>query len=184
MDVRRLFETNVVGLLAVTQAVFPHMAERGHGRVVNIGSVAGLLPTPFAGAYCATKSAVHMLSDVLRVELAPFGIDVMVVQPGRVRSSITENASAGLERFAAETSRFRAVFDHIVKRARASQVDPMETGDFAREVAMAMMADTSPRLLRAGGGSGSYAALSQLPRAVLDRVMTRRFGLAALRGVQ
>ena len=89
-EVREVFETNVLGLLAVTQAVVPGMADRRHGRVVNLGSVVGVLPTPYAGAYCASKSAVHMLSDVLRMELAPFGIDVVLVQPGGVKSSIAE----------------------------------------------------------------------------------------------
>jgi short-subunit dehydrogenase len=78
---RAVMETNIVGLAAVTQGVFPHMADRRRGLVINVGSVVGLLPTPFAAAYCASKAAVHMLSEVLRMELAPLGIDVVVVQP-------------------------------------------------------------------------------------------------------
>ena len=70
-----MLETNVLGMVAMSQAVFPHMAEQKQGRLINIGSVAGLLPTPFAGGYCASKSAVHMISEVMRMEVAPFGID-------------------------------------------------------------------------------------------------------------
>ncbi len=178
--VRRMFETNVLGLLAVTQAVFPHMAAQRSGRIVNVGSVVGLLPTPFAGAYCATKAAVHMMSDVLRMELEPFGIDVVIVQPGRVRSSIAENGSSELERFGREGSRFRPVHAQIEKRAQYSQQRPMPTEEFARIVADGVLADDPPRVVRAGGGSGMYAAASRLPRAVLDRVMRRTFDLGAL----
>src|SRR5437879_7011409 len=75
-SLRDVFETNVLGLAAVTQAVLPHMIDRRAGRIVNVGSVVGVLPTPFAAGYCATKRAVHMLSEVVRMEGQPFGIDV------------------------------------------------------------------------------------------------------------
>ena len=93
--VKSLFDTNVTAPLALVQRLFPAMAARGSGRIVNIGSVVGELPTPFAGAYCASKAALHMLSDVLRMELSPFGIDVIVVQPAAVRSNIAEAGSVG-----------------------------------------------------------------------------------------
>ncbi|MBO6275834.1 MAG: SDR family NAD(P)-dependent oxidoreductase, partial [Pseudomonas sp.] len=67
------FETNVFSIVGVTRALFPAL-RRNKGLVVNIGSVSGVLVTPFAGAYCASKAAVHALSDALRMELAPFAI--------------------------------------------------------------------------------------------------------------
>src|SRR5262249_39954053 len=63
--IEKLFASNVTGLIAVIQAAFPHMAARRSGRIVNIGSVVGVLPTPWAAPYCASKAAVHMLSDVV-----------------------------------------------------------------------------------------------------------------------
>jgi NAD(P)-dependent dehydrogenase (short-subunit alcohol dehydrogenase family) len=75
---QRQFETNVFAVVGVTRALFP-VLRRSKGLVVNIGSVSGVLVTPFAGAYCASKAAVHALSDALRMELAPFGIRVMEV---------------------------------------------------------------------------------------------------------
>jgi NAD(P)-dependent dehydrogenase (short-subunit alcohol dehydrogenase family) len=175
--VRGLFETNVTGLLALTQAVFPHMAAQRSGRVVNIGSVVAQLPTPFSGPYCASKAAVHMLSDVLRMELSPFGIRVIEVQPGSVRSSIADSASQGIERYREEASRYRAVYQGIEQRARASQERPMEADAFARVVAGALLADEAPRMVRAGHGAQLYRALGQLPGAIRDRFITRRFGL-------
>jgi NADP-dependent 3-hydroxy acid dehydrogenase YdfG len=175
--VRGLFETNVTGLLALTQAVFPHMAARHSGRVVNIGSVVAQLPTPFSGPYCASKAAVHMLSEVLRMELLPFGIDVIEVQPGAVRSSIADTASLGIERYQNEASRYHAVYQGIAQRARASQERPMEADAFAHVVARALLAERAPRLVRAGHGARLYRALGQLPGAARDRFVARRFGL-------
>lgn len=176
-DVRRLFDTNVIGPLALIQAVFPHMAEQRRGRIVNIGSIVGVLPTPFAGVYCASKASVHMLSEVLRMEVEPFGIQVIEVQPGAVRSSIADKGSVGIERYQQDSSRYRAVADGIEKRARTSQEQPMETADFAREVCDALLADEPPRLLRKGRGANLYPALSHLPGKARDRFLARRFGL-------
>lgn len=181
--VRKLFETNITGLLAMTQAVIPQMAKQKHGRIVNLGSVVGLLPTPFAGPYCATKAAVHMLSEVLRMECKPFGIDVIVVQPGGVRSSIAATASAGLERYAQDGSLYRAVHAYIEKRAKASQDRPMESDVFANRVATAILSDRAPRRVREGRGAQALPAMSRLPSGLLERMMQRRFGLDQLRQV-
>lgn len=181
-DARRMFDTNLLGPIALVQAVFPHMAEQRRGRVVNVGSVVGVLPTPFAGVYCASKAGVHMLSEVLRMELTPFGIQVIEVQPGGVRSSIADNGSVGIERYRRAESRYRPVADGIELRARASQDRPMETMDFVREVADAIFADEAPRMIRKGRGSRLYPALSQLPGKARDRYLLRRFGLAGWSG--
>jgi len=73
-ELRQQFETNVLGLAALTRAVVPHMIKKRVGKIVNISSISGVLPTPFAGAYCSTKAAVTAYSYSLRMELAPFGI--------------------------------------------------------------------------------------------------------------
>lgn len=91
-DVRRVFETNVFGLLAVTRAVLPHMRSRKGGHVVNLSSVGGVAAAPGYGVYCATKFAVEGISEALHAELAPLGIRVTVVEPGYFR---TEFLSAG-----------------------------------------------------------------------------------------
>ncbi|MFT3921864.1 MAG: SDR family oxidoreductase [Myxococcales bacterium] len=179
--VRRLFETNVTGPLALIQMVFPHMAERRSGRIVNVGSVVGLLPTPFAGPYCATKAAVHMLSEVLRMELTPFGIEVVVVQPGGVRSGLADAAAQDLARYAAPSSRYHRAYAGIEKRARASQDRPMESSAFAREIAAAILAVRAPRVVRAGRGARLYPALSRVPAPLRDRLLMRNFGLEQLK---
>ena len=177
---RGVMETNVLGLVAVTQAVFPHMADRRSGRIVNVGSVVGLLPTPFAAGYCASKSAVHMLSEVMRMEVAPFGIDVVVVQPGGVKSSIADTGSRDIERYGQPTSRYHLAYEGIRRRANASQDDPMPAEDFARELVDRALAAEAPRVIRLGKGSDTLPALAELPGPERDRVMHAVYGLDEL----
>jgi NAD(P)-dependent dehydrogenase (short-subunit alcohol dehydrogenase family) len=179
-SLREVFETNVLGLAAVIQAVFPYMADRRSGRIVNIGSIVGVLPTPFAGPYCASKSAVHSLSEVLRMEVSPFGIDVVVVQPGGVRSSISESGARGLERYRASSSRYHRCYAGIEKRAWASQDNAMPAEDFARELVAQMLATPAPRLIRLGAGMDVLPRLAELPGEQRDAMLSANFGLDAL----
>jgi NAD(P)-dependent dehydrogenase (short-subunit alcohol dehydrogenase family) len=174
------FDTNVTGALSVIQAVFPHMAKARSGRIVNIGSIVGVLPTPFTGAYCASKSALHMLSEVLRMEVAPFGLDVVLVEPGSVRSNIAERASQGLERYVDGQSLYGSVQHQIAQRARTSQERPMETDVFASKVVAAITKARPPRVVRVGRGARALAILAQAPGSVRDALLMRRFGVHEL----
>ena len=93
-EVRRQFETNVFGLVRLTQLVLPGMRAQGWGRVVNIGSMGGRFTFPGGGFYHASKHAVEAVSDALRLEVAPFGVRVSLVQPGPVQSSFGDTAIA------------------------------------------------------------------------------------------
>lgn len=180
-QLRSLFETNVLGLVAVMQAVFPHMADRRSGRIVNVGSVVGVLPTPFAGAYCASKSAVHMVSEALRMEVEPFGISVVVVQPGGVKSSIAESGTRDVERYRSPSSRYHGAYEGILKRANASQDDPMPAEDFARELIEQAFAESPPRVIRLGTGSDVIPRLAELPPDQRDAMLSSNYGLNRLR---
>ncbi len=94
---RRQFETNVFGLVRMTQLVLPSMRERGHGRIVNISSMGANLVFPGGGAYHATKYAVEALSDALRFEVKGFGVDVVLIQPGAIRTEFDTAAMASLD---------------------------------------------------------------------------------------
>jgi len=175
-DLRIQLETNVVGVVAVTRAVVPQMVKRGNGRIVNIGSVSGVTATPFSGAYCASKAAVHLISDAMRMELAPFGIRVITVQPGAVESRFGERAGRGVERFR-EGSMYSQVFDSIEARAGASQVGSMPAADFAQLLVGAVTAASPPSIFRAGKHSIRMPAMAALPARFRDRIFSRRFGL-------
>jgi len=96
--VRTMFETNVFGLARLTQLVLPAMRRSRGGRIVNIGSMGGRITFPVGGFYHATKYAVEAISDALRVEVKPFGIDVVLVEPGLVRTNFEGRVSESLER--------------------------------------------------------------------------------------
>jgi NAD(P)-dependent dehydrogenase (short-subunit alcohol dehydrogenase family) len=91
--IRRNFETNVFALVALTQLVAPHFRERGSGRIVNIGSVAGRIARPLSSVYDSTKHAVEAITDGLRGELAPFGIQVVLIRPGLILTEFVESAN-------------------------------------------------------------------------------------------
>ena len=101
-EVRRQFETNVFGLVRMTQLVLPGMRAAGGGRVVNLSSMGGRFTFPGGGFYHASKHAVESLSDALRLEVASFGVRVVVIQPGPV---LTEFGTTALTSLAAETGR-------------------------------------------------------------------------------
>lgn len=95
-EAKRQFEVNIFGLARLTQLVAPHMREMKWGKIVNISSVGGKIYEPLGGWYHATKFALEGLSDCMRLELKGFGIDVIVVQPGPIRSEWGDIASDNL----------------------------------------------------------------------------------------
>jgi NAD(P)-dependent dehydrogenase (short-subunit alcohol dehydrogenase family) len=101
-EVRRQFETNVFGLVRMCQLVLPSMRTRRFGRIVNISSMGGTLTFPGGGVYHATKYAVEALSDALRFEVKGFGVDVVVVQPGLIRTGFADATSTAMAHNEAE----------------------------------------------------------------------------------
>ena len=96
-DARRQFETNFFGPARLSQLVLPGMRAQGWGRIVNIGSMGGRLTFPGAGYYHATKYALEAMSDALRFEVAGFGVDVVLLEPGFIRTGFAEAAAATVE---------------------------------------------------------------------------------------
>jgi len=130
-EVRQMFEVNVIGLLAVTQAFLPLLGARENrphppGRIVNISSISGGLVFPFVGAYGGTKHAVEALTDGLRRELGIFGIRVVAIEPGNIRTPIWEKAGEADTRFA-DTPYSRYLTDMPAKLAEMGRKgDPVE----------------------------------------------------------
>ena len=93
-DVQALFDVNVFGVLRMIRTVVPQMRRQGGGRIITISSIAGRCSTPGSGTYSATKFAVEALSDALRWELAPFGIQVVIIEPGSIDTPFDATAQA------------------------------------------------------------------------------------------
>lgn len=109
---RRQFETNVFGLVRLCQLVLPGMRRSGGGRIINIGSMGGEFTAPFGGIYHASKYAVEAISDALRFEVQPFGVDVVLIQPGVVQTPLADATLAMLRSphegaYAAQLASFR-----------------------------------------------------------------------------
>jgi len=180
-ELRRQMDTNVLGALAVAQAVVPHMLRQHSGCIVNVGSVAGVLITPFAGAYGASKAALHALTDALRLELAPLGIAVVSLQPGGVISRFGDTASGLAAHVLKPDSAFSAIAGSIEARARTGQQGAMDATDFARRVVDSLVLAQPPAILRIGTHSTRLPLLRWLlPARLTDRILRRKFGLDRL----
>ena len=182
-DLQRQYETNVIAPMIVTGRALPLLQaavrQSGRATVANVGSIVGIIATPFAGAYCSSKAALHSLTDTLRMELAPFGIHVVSIQPGGVRSSFGEHAQAAIR--LPQQSIFKPAERGILARAQAGQQGAMPAEDFVVPVARALLRDNPPRVIRGGTNSVRLPLLkSCLPADAFDAKLSKHFGLDAL----
>lgn len=126
-QVRRQFETNVFGLLRLTQMVLPGMRRQGWGKVVNLGSMGGRLTFPGGGVYHATKHALEALSDALRFEVRGFGVDVVLVQPGLIRTGFSQAAVGSMEGLGED-----GPYGELNRAVRSATVESYHRGPLAR----------------------------------------------------
>lgn len=117
-EARRQFEVNLFGLARLTQLVLPHMRAAGGGRIVNISSIAGKITMPTGGWYHASKYALEAYSDALRMETAQFGIKVVLVEPGPVRTEWDNTALVNLEKYSG-TGPYAPMVRRITEKFRA-----------------------------------------------------------------
>jgi len=170
-ELRRQLEVNVVGQLRVTQLCLPAL-RTARGRVVNMGSISGLNALPLLGAYAMSKFALEAMTDALRVELAPWGIHVAIVEPGTIKTPIwtRERPAPSPEATALYGPRIDAFRKLAVKRGTAGS--PPE--DVADAVEHALTA-TKPRTRYLVGRDAKLRArVERLPDRIRDRVIVRR----------
>lgn len=165
-SLRAMFELNFFGVLSVTRAVLPGMRARGNGWIVNVSSVAGLVPAVGFGYYSATKFAIEAVTDALREEVAAQGISVLTVEPGAFRT----NAYAGFanEPVAEPIPEYHDMLQQV--RATFVEMDGAQPGDphrGARAVIAAMEQDAPPRRLVLGNG-GFDAVTATLEQNLAD----------------
>src|SRR5262249_40032659 len=111
--VRKQFETNVFGLIRMCQLVLPGMRKQGWGKIVNLSSVGGTLTLPGGAFYQPTKYAVEALSDAMRVELGGFGIDVVIIEPGPIKTEFGNTAIANVNTVSQNGSAYAAFNAHV-----------------------------------------------------------------------
>ena len=122
-EARYQFEVNLFGLAHLTQLVLPHMRAAGSGRIVNVSSVGGRIFLPLGAWYHATKHALEGWSDCLRYETAPFGIQVVIIQPGAIKTEFGDVTGAGLEKYADDTAYEELVGRFVGLRGNSRTMD-------------------------------------------------------------
>jgi len=141
-EVRRQFETNVFGLIRLTQLVLPGMRAQRWGKIVNVSSMGGQLVLPGGAFYHATKFAVEAMSDALRFEVQNFGVDVMVIEPGAIMTRFGDTAAARVDALAVLNSDYadfrRTLAASIRKTYVAKDAMGGEAGDVARVIETAI----------------------------------------------
>jgi short-subunit dehydrogenase len=190
-DLRAQFETNVFAPMELSKACLPLLMAKAttaknaddskNALIVNIGSVSGITTTPFSGAYCATKSALHALSDAQRMELAPFNIDVITVQPGAIESKFGDNSLTNVLKRITPESLYAPLKEAIKDRATASQNNPTPASEFA-DILIEKLSNKPKAVIRIGNGSFGLPFLKRwLPISMLDKILSKKFNLSALK---
>lgn len=179
---RHQLEVNLVGQVGVTQAVLPRL-RASRGRVVFVSSVSGRIATPMTGAYNASKFALEATADALRLELQPWGVQVVVVQPAQTDTQMWQEAEQTLEQAVADLApEHRTLYaGHIAgwrKAIPANQKMAVPVDDVAREVERALTAARPrARYVVGRGPKVQVAAASLLPTRALDAVLRKAAGV-------
>lgn len=180
-DLHRQYETNVFGVLRVTQAVLPHMRERRSGRILMMSSVAGIVTPPAYGAYSSSKHALEALSNALRLELFPFGVDVILIEPGYIvtnfRNTVKELAQPYLE--GAKTSPYAKVYAGALEGANRSRGESKTTPEDCARVMLEAIEASHPKARYPVTSLAKQVAFGKrlLPDTFLDSFLRRKFGI-------
>ncbi len=153
---RRQFDTNVFGTLRVLRAALPPMRARGRGTIVNISSIAGLVARPFGGLYSASKHALEAITEALHYEVAPFGIRVLLVEPGQYATQLLDNAVTAVA-FTPASPYWQRSQQFDVKVRTLAGGAPADAAEVARIVYDAVH-DPQPKLRYLAGADAHMAA--------------------------
>ena len=179
-EVRTHFEVNVVGLISVTQAFLPLLGmgrvREEPGKIINIGSTGGKVAMPFIGAYAGTKHAVEGISDAMRRELLPYGIDVVLIEPGAVKTEMWDKGASQAGRYT--DTDYAGPLDNFRRYAESLAKGGFPAEEFGRRV-VNVFEKKRPRTRYAivPGKFTHFTIPRLLPDRWLDRLIARNLGL-------
>ncbi|KIJ51328.1 hypothetical protein M422DRAFT_244506 [Sphaerobolus stellatus SS14] len=173
-EIKAMFDVNVFGVMMVTQEFLNLLIASGDGRIVNIGSIAGIMPYPFGATYSAAKAGIHAFGNTLRQELAPFNVKVITVITGGVKSNIGRNRLD----LPPDSLYYPMRDDFITKRQGRSQAGGMATDAYARAVVAATLKE-SPGIWLWKGHFAFFTWFIDtfFPHRIWDILMPSAFGL-------
>jgi len=176
-EIARSFAVNVTGLLSVTRACLP-LLRAAEGRIINIGSISGLVAMPGVSVYAGSKHAVEAITDSLRIELQPFGVEVVVIEPGGIKTPIWEK---GAKRDAEQpedshTKKLREIYAPLIRLLEKLNAKPggLPPEDVARVVIDALETSRPKNRYLVGKDAKSIALLGRLPDALRDRLIAAK----------
>jgi NAD(P)-dependent dehydrogenase (short-subunit alcohol dehydrogenase family) len=179
--VQRQFQVNLLGPLALIQALIPGMRDQGGGRIVNISSLGGRLAFPFGGLYSSSKFALEGISDALRMELAPFNIKVSVIEPGPVSTEFFAVAAQRVEQAIStpHDTPYRAAFERLegLEERTSSRA---WTSERVAKVVVRSLTDRHPRpryVAATGGDILLFLMNKVLPTRAVDAFWQRFYGI-------
>jgi NAD(P)-dependent dehydrogenase (short-subunit alcohol dehydrogenase family) len=176
-EARRQFEVNVFGLARLIQLAVPHMRAQGSGRIINVSSIGGKIYEPLGGWYHAAKFAVEGLSDSLRIELRPFGIDVVIIEPGPILTEWNAIARQNMLQNSADTA-YASQAQSVFRTLEAADSPRMSSGPevVARKIVAAATTRNPRARYPVGKGAGTIVrARKVLPDRALDAVISRAY---------
>jgi len=173
---RQVMEVNVVGMHAVTQAFLP-LIRQSKGRIVNMGSIAGLFAAPGSSAYSASKFAVRAFTDALRIEMLPYGVKVGLIVPGAIETEIWNKSKVYKKELRKNTSKeLQVVYEMFIKAGdkMVDQVQPVPAHAVAVKVEKALLARKPKCYYMVGKETREALFFLKFPRQLLDRLIVRR----------
>ncbi|KAJ2490352.1 hypothetical protein IWW37_003237 [Coemansia sp. RSA 2050] len=174
-QVQRVFDTNFIGMVRLCRAVAPYMMDSRQGTIVNVGSAGGYVATPWMGIYASSKAAVHAYSDALRMELAPFGVAVVVVVPGCIISNIVNNYSEALpDDISTRYAMARQAIEEKTVLSQAPGATP--TGKLAQVIVPKILHSSPPAYVTYGHHSSMTWCMYYVPPVIRDYFFSHRFG--------
>lgn len=170
----RLFQTNVLGQVQLTQLLLPAMRRSGSGRVVMVGSMLGSFPLAYRSSYVASKAALKGFAFSLRREVAPFGVGVSVVEPGSINTGLSQRRTRYVDLDGPYGREFTTMLEHL----DANEARGISPERVAQEVLKAVRAENPRPLYAVGSMAPVVFPLSRaLPTAWMHRLINRKHGL-------
>ena len=180
-DLRAQFETNFFGVVRVTQAVLPQMRQRKHGRILMMSSVAGIVSPPTYGAYSSSKHALEGLSNSLRLELYPFDVEVILIEPGYIVTNFQQTAKDLAQPYvdAGSTGPYAKVYSGAWEGGNRGRTSSRTTPEDCARVILEAIQTSHPKARYTVTSMAGWVSFGRriLPDTLMDSFMRRRFGI-------